>query len=292
MLAFGALAANVVPDLVRRSLWISLAVLVLWIPFDMQSPSGYYLLGLPFEKGAIQTGLVYGIAALIGLFLIMERPPKKLLLLLTYIFIIIMLVIGMLFSLSRTALLGFLPAVMLLCLMFPIRTALVMTTLATIILILSLLFNLEFLWFNINSMFVRLSDSSEHANYRFAKWLELWNFLTERPFLMIIGGGFNSPNGLVLGKELGQILAVDNSYIRRLFEVGVLGATVYLCLLITIFLNLFRNKSTRLGVLLLLFYLFSGLTAETFQISQSAGLFFLLIGIFFGFSQNKTSQIK
>jgi hypothetical protein len=73
--------------------------------------------------------------------------------------------------------------------------------------------------------------------------------------------------------------------VRRLFEVGALGTGIYLMLLTSIFMALMKRHATRTGTALMVFFLFSGLTAETTQISQSAGLFFLLTGLVVGLAR-------
>ena len=288
IMAFGTLTASLAPGLVLRILWMSLAALAIWIPIDMQAPSGYYLLGLPLEKGAIQVGLVYGIAALLALHLYQTKPPLKYSNRFLSLFIIISLIVGMLLSQSRTAILGFASAIGLIIVLLPLRTLFAAIIPILIIFFLAFILLTPDVFWNISSIFfARWNDVSDHAGYRYEKWLELLNYLVENPILIVFGAGFDSPNQLVLGRELGHILAVDNAFVRRLFEVGVLGSLIYFFLLLSILLNLLKLKDTRIGSALLIFFLASGITAETTQISQSAGLYFLLTGVIFGLRINK-----
>lgn len=292
MMCFGAIAAMSAPRFIRRVLWIALALLALWIPVDMQEPSGYYLLGLPFEKGAIQVGLVYGMTSLFVVYLLLTEPPRKFTRRLFGFVVLISLVAGMLLSLSRTAVLGFGVSIGLLCLIFPLRMGLSMSLVAAVTASLGSLLAPDELWRVFDLVFGRWSDVSEHAGYRYDKWLELLGYLISRPSLLFFGAGFDSPNQLVLGRELGHILAVDNAYVRKLFEVGILGAASYFVLIASIFLNLLKERTTRAGTALITFFLASGLTAETTQISQSAGLFFLLTGVIFGLSRSNNTEIS
>jgi O-antigen ligase len=292
MMCFGALAAAKAPRMVRRVLWTALIALALWIPFDMQAPSGYYMLGLPYEKGAIQVGLVYGMTALFAGALLLSEAPQNFSRRFSKFIVVLALVAGMLLSLSRTAVLGFGASIGLLLLLSSLRTVLSVFIFLIITILLWLTLAPEIILYTFNVVFGRWGDVSEHAGYRSDKWLELLIYLADRPELLFFGAGFDSPNQLVLGPELGHILAVDNGYVRRLFEIGVVGTVLYFLLLSSIFFSLLKERNTRAGVTILIFFLASGITAETMQISQSAGLYFLLTGVIFGLSKRKASALK
>ncbi len=282
LMTFSAIVAFRYPLFVKKVVWLMFGGLCLWLPVDLLSPSGYYLLGLPFEKGAIQTGLVYSFAAIFAVVLLLTFHPETLLRKLLGWSVVGILTLGMFLSLSRTAVLGFVAAILVLLALIRLRRAVMVSIAAITVLCVAAISMPDKANSVIDLMFGRWGDVTAHSGYRLAKWLELWAFLCEHPELLLFGAGFGSPNPLVFGYELGHILAVDNAYVRRIFEVGLVGALIYALLLIGISAALFNERLCRCGLAVMCAFAFSGITAETNQITQSGGIAFFLIGILFG----------
>ena len=85
-------------------LGISLPLMIMEIIY----PTGYYYIGLPFEKGAIQTGLVYGQLSffILSLIYLMRNNLTNRMLIFLHLCNLFMIT-GMLLSLSRTASLSY-----------------------------------------------------------------------------------------------------------------------------------------------------------------------------------------
>lgn len=112
---------------------------------------------------------------------------------------------------------------------------------------------------------------------------------------MIFGFGYNSPNQIVLGKSLGNILAVDNGFVRRLFETGIIGILSYSFFIINIQLRCNKLNNFKLPFLVIMTFTFSNFLIESAQTSQTALLFSLSLGSIIGIAtfnkkQNQLNQ--
>lgn len=291
--AFSSLVAYRCPRFATNCLWLVSAAMVFWIAFEVTAPTGYYFLGLPFEKGAIQTGLVYGALSLFVVGEMLTLKPTGWWLRSLGWALAFFLMVGMLLSLSRTAALGFVAGIAFICLSKPSRLVKSVAFVGLLMIAILPISTDPAAAAVYELVFGRWADFSQHSGYRVDKWLELISFQMERPLLLIFGAGFGSPNPLVFGAELGHILAVDNAFVRRVFEVGVVGTTVFALLIGSLSLFLLRKEQLRPFFAVVLFYLFSGLTAETFQITQSAGLFSVIVGVVLGrFSRSAIGEVK
>ncbi len=138
----------------------------------------------------------------------------------------------------------------------------------------------------------RWTGAVDNSPDRVIKWVAMFDFQRDNPWTFLTGAGFNSPNQYVLYRfspviELGNVLAVDNGYVRRLFEVGIIGAGLY-------FLFLFRlawtTWSTRFGSIAIggvVSMLTIAVAIESFQVTQTAVAFFLLMGCVLGFAKGE-----
>ena len=277
--------ANKVPLTAIRFLnWVGL-LLVVWLFKEMIDPTGYYLVGLPFEKGASQTGAVYALLG-VAMFYIQTLAKTTLTRRIILFILGIALVIGSILSLSRSAVLGLGIAYFV-----GMVRSLRQFRIAVLILLLMwlsfvLLADTGFVGSS-DFIFDRWADVNEHAGYRISKWNDLVGFILDHPVSLLIGAGLGTPNYLVLGPELGVMLAVDSGYVRRLFEVGIFGSVFYILVFLTLW-----NRARKLQVGTAIFGLIcviggTSITLEAFQVSQTALLFFGLCGIYIGVATNK-----
>ena len=131
-------------------------------------------------------------------------------------------------------------------------------------------------------LFGRWADAGVNSGDRFDKWAVLLRYLVDNPHLLVFGAGFGSPNDLVLGRDLGNILAVDNGYVRRIFESGVIGVLIYFGYLFCLSFFLAARRALRPGLALVVLFLVAALTVEATQVTQTAGIFHLLVGSLIG----------
>lgn len=282
-LVFFTLAAYVATKYPRRvitSLTVITAAAATWLLMELMAPTGYYFVGLPLEKGAAQTGTVFGFLAFFLLLVAQNVRWLGLTRRLLQLGAVIMMT-GLLLSLSRTALLGFAAAC---CYFLLARPRAILTFAITV----CGFYVIGYWWYSaeihafFELVFGRWSDAIEHSADRINKWELLLAYMLDNPTLLVFGAGFNSPNALVLGRELGNILAVDSAYVRRLFEVGVVGSALYYALVCSIFVAFFRSRLSRTGGVLVVFFVVTGITVEAPQVTQLAGLFYLISGSLIG----------
>jgi hypothetical protein len=284
----------------------------LWVFKECFLPSGLYFLGLPFEAGPSQSGNVYGLIAISSFSLLpvcsslllqadsstfrsRRSSPFATLLKIPPWICVITLGFGSILSLSRTSLLSLLVCTAIICFF---KSPSIMASLslgkfssssvAAFFIILAAILWAVFLFFSDNlsalvTLIARIGESSTNSMDRISKWHDLIQFVQADPYSIFFGCGFNSPNSLVLGKEYGSILAVDNGYVRRIFEVGVFGLFLFL----TIFWQVIRI-SWAAGCYqavfpLVAFFFVSNLTIESFQVVQISYVFWIMLGISFAF---------
>ena len=286
LFSLGLVVSYRYPKIAFNSFYLILILLTPWTILEFIDPTGFYYIGLPFEKGAIQTGTVYGFLALFILVLInlfSNKLPKRELIFLY--FCNLLMIAGMFFSLSRTSLLSF--SVGIVALQFFGKTINVKKLIILFfILLIPYIFypqELSYLWEPISGRWV---DASENSLDRFNKWILLLLYLSENTRYILFGAGFGSPNDLVLGSNLGNILAVDSAYVRRLFETGVFGFFIYYSFIASIFIFLYRKANMKPALSLILFFIAAGLTVEASQVTQTSGLFYLGLGTIIGFGYN------
>ncbi len=273
------------PALFIRTLVVAGILLSLWLIIELNAPSGYYFVGLPFEKGPSQTGAVF---ALMGAALVvapmavgLNRGHRF------YQALGVMMLVGSVLSLSRSAFLGVaLSAIVIVAgyrsrILFPLALTLTLFIVVGYILSSSSEDALREL------IYLRWTDVDLHAGYRLDKWEDLFRFLFANPLLLPFGAGLGSPNYLVLGRDLGLLLAVDSAFVRRLFEVGIIGSVVFAIFLV-VMCRVTTSRGSQFAVMsLLAIMLGSGITLESFQVSQTALLFYGLVGAFIGAARRR-----
>ncbi len=271
------------PMLFIRTLFFAGVILFVWLIIELNAPSGYYFIGLPFEKGPSQTGAVF---ALLGTALIVAPMAAgfnqgcRF-----YQMLGVVMLIGAILSLSRSAILGVAFSGVLMITGY--RSRVLFPLVITLsVLIIALYFVPSPLQETLRDlMYVRWTDVDLHAGYRVDKWEELLGFLAANPLLLPFGAGLGSPNYLVLGPDLGLLLAVDSAFVRRVFEVGIIGSLVYATFLFVMCRVITARDSSFAVISLLAIMLGSGVTLESFQVSQTALLFFGLAGGFIGIAR-------
>ncbi len=273
------------PVLFTRVLLTAGVTLFIWLIIELNAPSGYYLVGLPFEHGASQAGSVF---ALLGTALIVLPMTAGLTRGGYFCQVLgVALLAGSVFSLSRSAILGVaLSAIVIIAgyrlrILFPLILTLVLLIVMGSLLASSSGDSLRDL------VYLRWTDVDLHAGYRLDKWEDLLGFLVENPLLLPFGAGLGSPNYLVLGRDLGLLLAVDSAFVRRLFEVGIIGSFVFATFLV-VMCRVTTSRGSQFAVMsLLAIMLGSGVTLESFQVSQTALLFYGLAGAFIGSARRR-----
>jgi len=250
-------------------------------------PTGYYFTGLPFEGGAAQTGLAYAFLAL-NLYYVLENPsfasrnrfPKDVF----FYSLLLLLVMGSLSSLSRTTGLA-LAAACILLFIFRIANFPSIKTLFRIVTFVSMFIFFTVLFIDADMMemfFGRWFEFNSASSDRSGKWFQLFSYQLYNSESLFFGFGFNSPNPLVLGSDLGNVLAVDNGYVRRLFELGFVGVALFIFALSSLALRSLRCGGVKYFSAALTIFLFSAFTIESFQVSQIASLFYLTAGVIIG----------
>lgn len=293
VLGLAALFAYRNPTETVRILSAACAFLGFWAIKEYFAPSGLYYMGLPFEGGPSQTGAVYALFAFIWLLLAMYRWDSA-----SAFFrqfwaplILVLLIFGNLGSLSRTGQAGLLAGLGIL-LATRARSRMV------VVLLLPIAYLVYLLAFTSSSSLLdagfanRWTGAVDNFPDRVIKWVAMFDFQRDNPWTFLTGAGFNSPNRYVLYKfsgttDLGNVLAVDNGYVRRLFELGLIGAALYFAFLLRLLGSLW---STRYGALAAGAFAAMATTAvaiELFQVTQTAITFFLFAGVALGLARRE-----
>lgn len=112
------------------------------------------------------------------------------------------------------------------------------------------------------------------------------------PAAAIVGFGLSSAGFIMGGKYYSLSLGVDNQYVRRLFEVGILGTIIWIVLIASIGKGIINNtkgtvyytffKEFVMGLFILL--IFASIGLEVLQVIRIASVFYALMGILLGFS--------
>ena len=118
----------------------------------------------------------------------------------------------------------------------------------------------------------------------------LWDILAADPVALVLGFGMGSPNFVVQPfREFGLMLVVDNQYIRRLFEVGIVGTSLWLLMWATLISRLAPREHDEesfflvvLGASLATLMFLMSFTQEIFQVSRVGAMFYVLFGIILG----------
>ena len=288
---------------VKRVFLLAFIFLSLWVIKELFNPSGLYFLGLPFESGPSQSGIVYALIFGLSLNAIYDKnsllyvdkiQPKILNFAFKLRFLIpIILFSGCLASLSRTGISSLVvPLFIFVTVSFVkiiAKNTISYQTLYLIItvLVIAIFFIQNGLFDILIPLLKRFGDIAINLVDRTDKWKELINKQLLGAYSLIFGFGYNSPNQIVLGKSLGNMLAVDNGFVRRLFETGILGFLSYTFFIINIQLRCIKLNNFKLPFLVILTFTFSNLLIESVQTTQTALLFSLSLGSIIGIAFDK-----
>ncbi|HSV74206.1 MAG TPA: hypothetical protein VLH79_10640 [Chthonomonadales bacterium] len=137
---------------------------------------------------------------------------------------------------------------------------------------------------------------------RVQNWLEVYDSQTQdaeaRPWSLVVGLGLASPN-LVVPSQMGSMtLNVDNQYVRRLFEVGLGGAAVWMVVLGLVARRTFALSRRSPKRFLLIDAMVGALTAaaligmglEVLQVARSSAAFYGFMGLLLGTAYHEWQQ--
>ena len=233
--------------------------------------TGFYYVGQPLEKGSAQVGIV---SMLITSFYFLTLQRRKAYTGNLCISITWFLISALTFS--RTALLGYFGFIIFFIMRKKNYKNTVITLLIIILIYVALYMSLNFFEYLLS----RFDKIHLVFGDRLEKVMQLITKSVESKYALFFGHGYNSPNELVLGSNLGTTLSVDNGFVRRIFEVGLVGL---LCQLIFIFGIVREGKLSLASDKLVVFtfvccFLFTNLTIESFQLYSAAYGFAVLSG--------------
>lgn len=281
------------PDSAMRVLTAACVFLALWAIKEFFFPSGFYYMGLPFEAGPSQTGAVYALFAFMWCVLATIRwPTASAAFRRVYAPLILMLlVLGNLGSLSRTGQAGLVAGLGVL-LVTRARSRLV------VLLMLPVMYLVYVMAFTDSRSLLdvgftnRWTGAVDNFPDRVIKWVAMFDFQRDHPWTFLTGAGFNSPNRYVLDRfspviELGNVLAVDNGYVRRLFEVGIIGTGLYFMFLFRLAWNAWSTRFGSIAAGGVVSMLTIAIAIESFQVTQTAVAFFLFMGCVLGFAKGE-----
>ena len=294
------------PSFVKNIFLLSFLFLSLWTIKEIIFPTGLYFLGLPFEAGPSQSGIIYALMFVLSLNAIYDKnsllnihkiQPKILNVVFRLRFLLpVLLFFGCLASLSRTGIISLIiPLFIFLIfsfvkfifkLTFSYQTMYLLITISILVLV----FIKNGLFDILIPLLTRFGDIAIHLVDRTDKWQELLNEQLLETYTLIFGFGYNSPNQIVLGKSLGNILAVDNGFVRRLFETGIIGILSYSFFIINIQLRCNKLNNFKLPFLVIMTFTFSNFLIESVQTSQTALLFSLSLGSIIGIATFNKKQ--
>ena len=273
------------PVLFIRTLVVAGVLLFLWLIVEINAPSGYYFVGLPFEKGPSQTGAVFALmsAALVVVPMAVGFDRRRRF----YQALGVMMLVGSVLSLSRSAILGVALSAIVIVAGYRSRVLFPLVLTLTLFIVVGYFLSSSSEDALRELIYLRWTDVDLHAGYRLDKWEDLFGFLFANPLLLPFGAGLGSPNYLVLGRDLGILLAVDSAFVRRLFEVGIIGSVVFAIFLV-VMCRFTTSRGSQFAVMsLLAIMLGSGIALESFQVSQTALLFYGLAGAFIGLARRR-----
>ena len=290
---FAALVAFDHPLIALRTLTVACVFLALWGIKELILPSGLYFIGLPFEGGPSQTGAVYAIFVFIWSVVVACRWPTA-----GRIFrygiaptIFLLLVAGNLGSLSRTGQAGLLAglAIMLLTRVRNWPITMLVAPMIYLVYVLAFTDAQSVLDLGIAN---RWNGAADNFPDRVVKWVAMIDFQRDNPLSFFTGCGFNSPNRYVLYQfsnviDLGNVLAVDNGYVRRLFEIGLIGSALYFLFLGRLFLALWKTRYAPIAAGTFVAMATIAMAIESFQVTQTAIAFFLFSGATLGIARRE-----
>lgn len=297
VLGFAALVAFDHPVMALRTLMVACVFLALWGIKEFIFPTGFYYIGLPFEAGPSQTGAVYAIFVFVWCVIVSRRWPTA-----GRVFrygvapaIFILLIAGNLGSLSRTGQAGLVAglAVMLLARARNWPITIVVAPLLYLVYVLAFTDGQSVLDFGLAN---RWSGAADNFPDRVVKWVAMIDFQRDNPLSFFTGCGFNSPNPYVLYQfsnviDLGNVLAVDNGYVRRLFEIGIIGTALYFLFLGRMFLALWATRYSSIAAGTFVAMATIAMAIESFQVTQTAIAFFLFCGVTLGLSARERTDL-
>lgn len=288
VLGFAALVAFDHPVMALRTLMVACVFLALWGIKEFIFPTGFYYIGLPFEAGPSQTGAVYAIFVFIWCVIVSQRWPTAGR---TFRYgfapaIFVLLIAGNLGSLSRTGQAGLVAglAVMMLARARNWPITLVVAPLLYLVYVLAFTDGQSVLDLGIAN---RWSGAADNFPDRVVKWVAMFDFQRDHPLSFFTGCGFNSPNPYVLYQfsnviDLGNVLAVDNGYVRRLFEIGIIGTALYFVFLGRLLMALWNTRYSAIAAGTFVAMATIAMAIESFQVTQTAIAFFLFCGVTLG----------
>lgn len=291
---YSAKISSKLPVYVLRFSYVSIYLVSLWIIKELFFPTGFYYIGLPFESGPSQTGLVLSLFGCYS-FLVAFDPRvvdisnhylgsnsytslSSALLKISFFII----AAGVFSSLSRTGIASFVSSFVIYALLTPVRSK------KSIVRLLILFLVIIFLTLAISKadfitpFLARWFHFSDSASDRGDKVALMVGYQIRDLYGLFLGFGFDSPNQHVLGRDLGSILAVDNGYFRRIFELGLIGACFYSFFLVGIYRALSPVVGGKITAMFFSVLLVSSFAIESFQVFQVSVLFFVLMGTLFG----------
>jgi hypothetical protein len=132
---------------------------------------------------------------------------------------------------------------------------------------------------------IRMENWKVLVDYQFQHW-------AEDPLSIAFGFGLSSPSTLFPSTTSLVTLGVDNQYIRRVFEVGLIGTMIWFRFLASAARKILRNvRGTRfaalfrdavLGIFAIVLIASGGL--EVLQVIRIASVFYALLGVLLGLS--------
>lgn len=295
VLGFAALVAFDHPVMALRTLMAACVFLALWGVKELILPTGLYYVGLPFENGPSQAGAVYAIFVFIWGVVVAQRWPTAGRVFRSGIapLVFLLLVVGNLATLSRTGQAGLLAGLAFMLLTRARNWPIVVIVAPMIYLVYVLAFTdaqsvLDLGFAN------RWSGAADNFPDRVIKWVAMFDFQRDNPWSFLTGCGFNSPNRYVLYQfsdivDLGNVLAVDNGYVRRLFEIGILGTALYFLFLARMFLAMWKTRYISFAAGTFVAMATSAMAIESFQVTQTALAFFLFCGTVLGLAARERS---
>ena len=293
VLGFAALVAFDHPVIALRTLTVACVFLGLWAIKELIFPTGLYYVGLPFESGPSQAGAVYAIFVFVWSVVVAFRWPtadRRF----RYVVaptIFLLLVAGNLGSLSRTGQAGLFAglAVMLMARARNWPITLAVAPMLYLVYVLAFTDSQSVLDLGIAN---RWSGAADNFPDRVIKWVAMFDFQRDNPLSFFTGCGFNSPNRYVLYQfsnviDLGNVLAVDNGYVRRLFEIGIIGTALYFLFLGRLFLALWKTRYAPFAAGAFVAMATIAVAIESFQVTQTAIAFFLFAGATLGIAKRE-----
>ena len=286
------------PDATVRILGAGCVFLGFWSIKEYFAPSGLYYMGLPFERGPSQTGAVYALFTFMWVLVAIRRWDGAGLLFRRGLapLILILLIFGNLGSLSRTGQAGLLAG---LGIMLVARAR----SRAVVVLLVPIAYLVYLLAFTSSTSLLdagfanRWTGAADNFPDRVEKWVEMFYFQRDNPWTFLTGAGFNSPNRYVLYRfsgitDLGNVLAVDNGYVRRLFELGLIGTGLYFLFLFRLFGNLWRSRYGAVAAGAFAAMATIAVAIESFQVTQTAIAFFLFSGVALGLAARERNKFQ